>query len=74
MCNPLKSAFLLLGAIRLLAQMNTGEIAGSVRDALGGALPGASVVAELARTGQTFTTISNSAGQYLLAQLPIGEY
>ncbi|HSP68476.1 MAG TPA: TonB-dependent receptor [Bryobacteraceae bacterium] len=54
--------------------MNTGEIAGSVRDALGGALPGASVVAELARTGQTFTTISNSAGQYLLAQLPIGEY
>src|ERR1700693_371129 len=54
--------------------MNTGEIGGSVQDALGGALAGASVVAELARTGQKFTTISNSAGQYLLTQLPIGEY
>lgn len=54
--------------------MNTGEIAGSVQDALGGALPGATVVAEQAKTGQKFTTITNSSGQYLLAQLPIGTY
>ncbi len=54
--------------------MNTGEIAGSVQDALGGALPGATVVAELAQTGQKFTTTSNSSGQYLLTQLPIGTY
>ena len=54
--------------------MNTGEIAGSVQDALGGALPGATVVAEQAQTGQKFTTTSNSSGQYLLTQLPIGTY
>lgn len=54
--------------------MNTGEIAGSVQDTLGGALPGATVVAELARTGQRISTTSNSSGQYLLTQLPIGVY
>ena len=64
----------LLGALALFGQMNTGEIAGSVQDALGGALPGATVVAEQAQTGQKFTTITNSSGQYLLAQLPIGTY
>jgi hypothetical protein len=54
--------------------MNTGEITGSVQDELGGVLPGATVVAELAQTRQKFTTTSNSSGQYLLAQLPIGTY
>jgi hypothetical protein len=54
--------------------MNTGEIAGSVQDALGGALPRATVIAEQAQTGQKFTTTTNSSGQYLLAQLPIGIY
>ncbi|MCU1335198.1 MAG: hypothetical protein JWO19_779 [Bryobacterales bacterium] len=64
----------LFSAILIAGQMNTGEIAGIVQDALGGALPGATVVAELAHTGQKFTTVSNSAGQYLFAQLPIGRY
>ena len=64
----------MLGALCLFGQMNTGEIAGSVQDALGGVLPGATVVAEQAQTGQKFTTITNSSGQYLLTQLPIGTY
>jgi hypothetical protein len=68
------SYLLLLGALSLLAQMNTGEIAGSVQDALGGSLPGASVVAEQAQTGQKFAATTNSSGQYLLTQLPIGAY
>ena len=68
------AALLLLGALCLLGQMNTGEIAGSVQDALGGALPGATVVAEQAQTGKKFTTTSNGSGQYLLTQLPIGTY
>jgi hypothetical protein len=68
------AAFLLLAALRLPGQMNTGQISGSVQDALGGALPGATVVAELAQTRQKFTTISNGSGQYLLTQLPIGTY
>src|SRR5258705_10456079 len=75
MPSPSKSGVLLLaGALCLLGQMNTGEIGGSIQDGLGGALPGATVVAELAQTGQKFTTSSNSSGQYLLTQLPIGNY
>jgi hypothetical protein len=54
--------------------MNTGEIAGTVKDQLGGVLPGAVVVAEQAATGQKFTAPSNGAGEYLLAQLPVGSY
>jgi hypothetical protein len=65
---------LLLGALCMFGQMNTGEITGGVQDALGGALPGATVVAEQAQTGQKFTTSTNSSGQYLLTQLPIGTY
>src|SRR6476646_10094237 len=68
------AAFLLQAALRLPGQMNTGQISGSVQDALGGALPGATVVAELAQTRQKFTTISNSSGRYLLTQLPVGTY
>jgi hypothetical protein len=64
----------LLGGLCLFGQMNTGEIVGSVRDVLGGVLPEATVVAERAQTGQKFTTTTNSSGQYLLAQLPIGTY
>jgi hypothetical protein len=70
-----KSAFLLFfGAMCVSAQMNTGQIAGSVQDALGGVLPGATVIAEQTQTGQKFTTKSNNTGQYLLTQLPIGQY
>src|SRR6185503_11284575 len=68
------AALVLLGVLCLAGQMNTGEIAGSLRDALGGALPGGTVVAELTQTGQKFTTVSNISGQYLLTQLPIGTY
>ncbi|HYL36738.1 MAG TPA: carboxypeptidase-like regulatory domain-containing protein [Bryobacteraceae bacterium] len=68
------SAALLLGGASLWAQMNTGELAGSVQDLLGGLLPGASVVAEQAETGRKSTAVSNGAGEYLLAQLPVGLY
>ena len=54
--------------------MNTGEVGGSVKDQLGGLLPGAVVVAEQAGTGLKFTTTSNNAGEYLLAQVPGGTY
>src|SRR5436309_16099548 len=75
MLSPWGSAsLLLLGTLGLFAQMNTGQVSGTVQDALGGVLPGATVVAEQTQTGQKFTALSNSAGQYLLAQLPIGTY
>jgi hypothetical protein len=52
--------------------MNSGELTGSVEDRSGGALAGATVVAEHMATGQKFSAIANSAGEYLLPQLPVG--
>lgn len=57
-----------------VAQMNMGTIAGNIKDQTGAVLPGAKVVAELAATGQRFATESNSGGEYLLGNLPVGSY
>jgi hypothetical protein len=54
--------------------MNTGELSGRVQDPTSSALPGATIAAQQAETGQKFTTISNSSGEYLFAQLPVGAY
>jgi len=56
------------------AQMNAGEISGGVQDQSGSVLAGAIVQAQLAETGQAFKALSNRAGEYLLAQLPVGSY
>jgi hypothetical protein len=70
-----RCAFLLsLGVCLAFGQMNTGEISGSIQDRSGGALPGATIVAQQAATGQKFTTYSNDSGQYLFADLPLGPY
>lgn len=68
--------FLTLAAAGLpaFAQMNTAEISGKVTDLSGSALPGAQVVARAADTGQQFESVSNAAGEYLFAQLPVGAY
>jgi len=65
---------LLLGAALALGQMNTGEISGSVRDPSGGVLPGATVLARQPDMAQEFSAVTNSAGEYLFAQLPVGVY
>ncbi len=71
---PLLPLTLFLSASVAFGQMNTGEIAGSVKDQLGGLLPGATIVAEQVETGHKFTTTSNSVGAYLLPVLPVGVY
>jgi len=65
---------LLISGAAAWAQMNAGEVGGSVKDQLGGLLPGAIVIAEQAGTGLKFTAVSNSAGEYLFAQVPGGTY
>jgi len=65
---------LLLGGCSAWGQMNTGEIGGSVQDATGGVLAGAAVTIQHVATKQEFTAISNSAGEYLFAQVPVGAY
>ena len=54
--------------------MNTGEISGNVQDLSRSALPGATIIAQQAGTGLTFTTVANGSGEYLFAQLPVGVY
>ncbi len=68
------SLLLLFGACLAAAQMNTGEVSGSVRDSSGASLPEALIVLRETGTGQKFTANSNSSGEYLFAQLPIGVY
>ena len=65
---------LILGAAMALGQMNTGEISGSVQDPSGAVLPGSTLAAEHAESGQKFTALSNNSGEYLFGRLPAGVY
>jgi len=76
--GALPTGAFLLGVLLLSgtvwAQMNSGEVGGSVQDQLGGLLAGATVVAEQTGTGLKFTAATNNTGEYLLAQVPAGTY
>jgi hypothetical protein len=55
-------------------QMNTAEIAGLVEDASGAVIRGATVTAVQLGTQLKFTATTNEVGQYVLIQLPLGDY
>src|SRR5580700_10568553 len=71
---PYRFCVALLGLWLASGQMNTGEISGSVQDPSGSVLPGATIVAQQAETAQKFTAVTNSSGEYLFPQLPVGVY
>src|SRR5687767_1268593 len=53
----------------------TGTLAGTVRDAQGGVLPGATITASSpAMIGGARTTVTGATGTYQLTNLPPGEY
>ncbi len=56
------------------AQSTSGNIAGTIYDASGATLPGASVDARNTATGITRSTVSTSSGQYRVPDLPVGTY
>jgi outer membrane receptor protein involved in Fe transport len=56
------------------AQTETGRITGVVTDATGGVLPGVTVTAKAAGTGATRELTTDTAGQYVFANLPPGAY
>ena len=56
------------------SQMNTGEIDGLVRDPSGAVIAGASIEAVETSTQLKYSTTTNTAGEFLLAQLPVGAY
>ena len=67
-------AVLLLTAVTAGAQTETGRITGVVTDATGGILPGVTVNAKAVGTGATRTVVTDSAGQYVFANLPPAQY
>ena len=62
------------GARSIFAQMNTGDITGTVRDPTNAVVEGAQVDAIQIETQRRFSTTTNGDGQYFLAQLPPGTY
>src|ERR1700722_1861477 len=58
----------------LFGQMNTADITGNITDPSGALVSRVTVTALHVATQQTRTATSNGAGQYLLPQLPLGEY
>ncbi|MFB3827852.1 MAG: TonB-dependent receptor domain-containing protein [Bryobacteraceae bacterium] len=52
----------------------TATLHGTVVDATGGAVPGASVVATSVESNQSRTVFTDEAGRYLIPLLPVGHY
>jgi hypothetical protein len=69
---PLLAAFL---ALADLAYAQGGSIAGTVRDASGGVVPGVNVeVTSPALIEKVRSTVSDSSGRYQITALPVGTY
>src|SRR5215813_1327591 len=72
--------FLLLGALAaglapaLFAQATEGSILGTVTDPSGSVVPGARIQLTGVETGLVRKTVSNSTGEYVVANLPPGSY
>jgi hypothetical protein len=61
-------------AVPAFAQVTTGDIAGRVLDEQGNAVPGATITARNSGTGLSRTTTTDTAGEYVVRQLPPGTY
>ena len=67
------SLFLVLAA-SLFGQASDSIIVGAVTDASGAAVAGATVVAANRNTGVTYTSETNTVGEYRLNNVPVGTY
>ncbi len=70
-------SFLILVAIGIttvFAQTGTSSITGTVRDANGAIVPGATVTAKSEATGVVNTTATTDSGLYAFSSLPVGLY
>lgn len=70
----LQGLFMFLGSSTGFAQVDTGAIAGTVRDQQGAVIPGASVTVTNDRTGATFDTITSGTGDFRADLLATGTY
>ena len=56
------------------AAQSSGQIAGTIRDASAGVLPGVTVTVKNVNTGLTRTEVTADNGAYTVANLPVGTY
>ncbi|MGC9292519.1 MAG: carboxypeptidase regulatory-like domain-containing protein [Acidobacteriaceae bacterium] len=78
-CIQRKIAFfslfmLLLTPVLLLGQTNTGQLAGTVTDPIGAAVPGATVKIHNMSIGLDRSTTTGMRGEYIITSLPTGPY
>ena len=62
------------GVTMLVAQFDSGQISGFVRDPSGAVVPGATVVTTNAGTKEPHRTTANADGYYVFPQLLVGTY
>jgi len=70
-------AFMTLGLVapmKMLAQVDTGAISGTVKDTSGAVIPGAKVAIINEDTGLSISTTSGSEGEYVFSPVKIGHY
>ena len=79
MLRKLTCSFFLLIVLSLttetaLAQYNTAELGGVVKDTQGGVLPGATVWVAQASSGFKVERVTDGSGRFFLPGLPVGDY
>src|SRR6185369_8131392 len=57
-----------------LAQTTSSRISGNITDPQGAAVPSASITILNPVTGQSFTTVTNAAGEYVVPSVPAATY
>ncbi len=67
-------AWVLVSAAPAAAQFDRGQVSGTVKDAQGGVVPGATVVVTNTDTKITRNTVTDSGGFFTLPNLPPGRY
>ncbi len=65
---------LLLTSVLVMAQTETGRVGGTITDASGAVVPGATITLKSVATGTTRSTVSDEAGRYLIANLVPANY
>ena len=68
------ATMIVLGSSSLLAQMNVGNIVGTIRDPTGAVVPSAKLLLINAATQLSQEAQSNSSGFYAFRTLPVGRY
>jgi hypothetical protein len=72
--SRLAAVAIVLTATSAFAQSPTGTILGTVKDAQGAAVPGATVTATNLGTQYSRTAVTDETGEYALRLLPVGNY